>query len=95
MQYREGLTDFQRVLDSQRSLFLQQDSLVSTQGGLMQALVDLYTAMGGGWEHGRSRPVVDDATRETMERRSDWKGILAAPLPPPDALPTSSEPARP
>jgi hypothetical protein len=38
--------------------------------------------MGGGWEQGRSRPVVDDATRNTMSRRSDWNGILAAPLPP-------------
>jgi outer membrane protein TolC len=95
LQYREGLTDFQRVLDSQRSLFLQQDTLVSTQGGLMQSLVAIYKAMGGGWEQGRSRPVVDDATRDTMERRSDWKGILAEPLPPPDALPTSPATARP
>ena len=95
LQYREGLTDFQRVLDSQRALFLQQDSLVATQGGLMQSLVAIYKAMGGGWEQGRSRPVVDDATRETMERRSDWKGILAAPLPPPEALPSSSATPRP
>jgi len=90
LQYREGLTDFQRVLDSQRSLFLQQDTLVTAQGGVMQNVVAIYKAMGGGWEQGRSRPVVDDATRDTMERRSDWKGILAAPLPPPDALPTSA-----
>ena len=95
LQYREGLTDFQRVLDSQRSLFLQQDTLVTAQGGVMQNVVAIYKAMGGGWEQGRSRPVVDDATRDTMERRSDWKGILAAPLPPPDALPTSSATARP
>ena len=32
--------------------------------------------MGGGWEQGRSRPVLDDVTRETMGRRSKWKGIL-------------------
>ena len=95
LQYREGLTDFQRVLDSQRSLFLQQDTLVTAQGGVMQNVVAIYKAMGGGWEQGRSRPVVDDATRETMERRSDWKGILAAPLPPPEALPPSSATARP
>ena len=95
LQYREGLTDFQRVLDSQRSLFLQQDTLVTAQGGVMQNVVAIYKAMGGGWEQGRSRPVVDDATRETMERRSDWKGILAAPLPPPDALPTSSATSKP
>jgi hypothetical protein len=51
--------------------------------------------MGGGWEQGRSRPVIDDATREAMERRSDWKGILTEPLPPPDALPPPSATARP
>ena len=34
LQYREGLTDFQRVLDSQRVLFVQQDLLVTSQGGL-------------------------------------------------------------
>jgi outer membrane protein, multidrug efflux system len=85
LQYREGLTDFQRVLDSQRALFSQQEFLASTRGGLMQNLVAIYKAMGGGWEPGRSRPVVDDATRDTMQRRSDWKDILTAPLPAPGA----------
>jgi outer membrane protein TolC len=85
VQYREGLTDFDRVLDTQRLLFAQQDLLASTRGSLTQNLIALYKAMGGGWEQGRARPVLDDATRETMERRSDWKGLLAAPLPPPGA----------
>jgi len=48
-------------------------------------VVAIYKAMGGGWEQGRSRPVLDDATRETMGQRSDWKNMLAAPLPPADA----------
>ena len=98
IQYREGLTDFQRVLDSQRVLFSQQDQLVSSQGGLTQNLIALYKAMGGGWEAGRSRPVLDDATRDTMNRRSDWNGILEAPLPAPgaeDVQPTPSGAARP
>ncbi len=85
VQYREGLADFQRVIDSQRVLFSQQDLLVTSRGGLTQSLIALYKAMGGGWEAGRSRPVVDDATRETMSRRSNWKGLLTAPLPPADA----------
>jgi len=83
LQYREGLVDFQRVLDSQRTLFSQQELLVTTRGNLAQNLVALYKAMGGGWEQGRSRPVVDNATRETMDQRSDWKGMLAVPLPAP------------
>lgn len=89
-QYNEGLIDFQRVLDSQRTLFSEQDQLVASRGSLSQSLIAIYKAMGGGWEAARSRPVLDDATQETMGRRSDWKGLLAAPLPPPgaDALPT-------
>jgi len=85
IQYREGLADFERVLDSQRTLVAQQDILVTSRGNLTQSLISLYKAMGGGWEQGRSRPVLDDATRETMGQRSDWKGLLAAPLPAPGA----------
>jgi outer membrane protein TolC len=97
IQYREGLTDFERVLDSQRVLFAQQDFLVSSRGSLTQNLIALYKAMGGGWEPGRSRPVLDDVTRETMNQRSDWKGVLEVPLPMPDAdaLPNSSGTAKP
>ena len=97
IQYREGLTDFERVLDSQRVLFAQQDFLVSARGSLTQNLIALYKAMGGGWEQGRSRPVLDDVTRDTMNQRSDWKGVLEAPLPTPDAdaLPNSSGTAKP
>jgi len=98
IQYREGLTDFQRVLDSQRVLFSQQDQLVSSQGSLTQNLIALYKAMGGGWEQGRSLPVLDDATRETMKRRSDWNDILDAPLPAAgadDVPPTPAGAARP
>ena len=97
LQYREGLTDFQRVLDSQQTFFSQQELLVTSRGNLAQNLIALYKAMGGGWEQGRSRPVLDDVTRETMRRRSDWKGMLAAPLPAPgtDAQPNRSGTAKP
>ena len=85
VQYREGLVDFQRVLDSQRTLFSAQESLVASQGGVVQYLIAVYKAMGGGWQAGRSRPVLDDATQATMGERSDWKSLLQAPLPPPSA----------
>ena len=82
LQYQEGLVGFERVLDSQRSLFAQQERLVTTRGGVTQSLVSLYKAMGGGWQGGRSREVLDEATRETMLERSNWKDLLTAPLPP-------------
>jgi outer membrane protein TolC len=85
IQYREGLVDFQRVLDSQRTLFSQQERLVASRGNVTLSLITLYKAMGGGWEASRSRAVIDDQTLETMTERSEWKGLLEAPLPPPPA----------
>jgi NodT family efflux transporter outer membrane factor (OMF) lipoprotein len=83
IQYREGLVDFERVLDSQRTLFSQQERLVTTRGSATQSLIALYKAMGGGWQAGRGRPILDNETREAIGERSDWKGLLSAPLPPP------------
>jgi multidrug efflux system outer membrane protein len=94
LQFREGLVDFSRVLDAQRVLFLQQDALVQSRGGLAQNLVALYKAMGGGWEPGRARPVLDDATLDTMNRRSAWNGLLEAPLPPAGEDPRPAIPPR-
>jgi multidrug efflux system outer membrane protein len=81
VQYQEGLVDFERVLDSQRSLFGQQDRLVTTRGSVAQSLVALFKATGGGWEAGRTREVLDEPTRTDMTERSDWNGLLTAPLP--------------
>jgi multidrug efflux system outer membrane protein len=81
IQYREGLVDFERVLDSQRTLFGQQDRLVASRGSVTQSLIALYKAVGGGWQAARTRPIVDDATREQMTERSNWQDLIDAPLP--------------
>jgi NodT family efflux transporter outer membrane factor (OMF) lipoprotein len=47
--YRNGLTNFQNVLDMERSLFDEQDKYVASQGALSQNVVRIYKAMGGGW----------------------------------------------
>ena len=47
--YRSGLADFQRVLDSQRALFEQQDALAASRGRRVQYLIQIYAALGGGW----------------------------------------------
>ncbi len=92
IQYREGLVDFQRVLDSQRTLFSQQERLVASRGNVTLNLIALYKALGGGWETGRSKPVLDTQTNKTMRERSKWKGLLDAPLPPaPNSAPDFSE----
>ena len=83
LQYREGLVDFQRVLDSQRVLFSQQERLVASEGSVAQSLITVYKAMGGGWQAARLRPILDDATQATMGGRSNWGTLLRAPLPSP------------
>ena len=50
VQYRQGSTTYQRVLDTQRFLVRQEDQLASTQGDVALNLVATYKALGGGWE---------------------------------------------
>ena len=49
-QYRSGLTDFQNVLDTQRTLLLRQDDQAVAEGTVIANLVLLYRALGGGWD---------------------------------------------
>lgn len=47
--YRQGLAEFQNVLDAQRTLLNYQETLVQAQGNSLISLVELYKALGGGW----------------------------------------------
>ena len=47
--YRSGLTDFQNVLDMERTLFQQQDAFAESEGIVTQQMVRVYRAFGGGW----------------------------------------------
>ena len=48
--YRNGLADFLRVLDSERTLYQAEDALVQSRRNVSEDLVRLYKALGGGWE---------------------------------------------
>ncbi len=48
--YKEGLTDFQNVLDAQRALFAIENQLAEARGNTVAILVRLYKALGGGWD---------------------------------------------
>jgi NodT family efflux transporter outer membrane factor (OMF) lipoprotein len=50
LQYEQGFADYQRVLDTQRSLVLQQDGLAESRGKVALNLVAVYKALGGGWQ---------------------------------------------
>lgn len=48
--YLQGLTNFQNVLDTQRSLFSQQDRLAESSGAVVLELISVYRSLGGGWQ---------------------------------------------
>ncbi|MCC8393663.1 TolC family protein [Paraburkholderia sp. MMS20-SJTR3] len=72
--YREGYSDFQRVLDAQRALFAQQDAYVVNRSNSIGSLIALYKALGGGWY--AEQPLIDSATRAQMQQRTDWGDLL-------------------
>jgi NodT family efflux transporter outer membrane factor (OMF) lipoprotein len=81
LRYREGFSDYQRVLDSQQSLFTQQQRYISIQGDSVRNLVRVYTALGGGWENSRGLPYIDPGTIEQMQGRTDWGGLIETAYP--------------
>lgn len=48
--YRGGKTNFQNVLDTQRTLFLAQNALAVSEGQIVINLISMYKALGGGWD---------------------------------------------
>jgi len=53
--YKDGLADFQNVLDAQRSMLDNENQLVTAKGDAAISLVSLYKALGGGWDPNEPR----------------------------------------
>ena len=51
-QMSAGTVNILTVLNTENALFSAQDTLVQVQYSHLQALVDLFTALGGGWHQG-------------------------------------------
>jgi NodT family efflux transporter outer membrane factor (OMF) lipoprotein len=64
LQYKEGTIDITGLLNTESSMFNAQGSLVQTKLAKLQASVQLYIAMGGGWNQKQS----DD----TFVKQLDW-----------------------
>jgi NodT family efflux transporter outer membrane factor (OMF) lipoprotein len=92
IQYREGAVDFQRVLDAQRSLLQEQNSLARTRSSVATNLIALYKALGGGWEMRVGQPFVPDSMRIEMQERTNWGDLFTKPLPPDNANGSSQTP---
>jgi NodT family efflux transporter outer membrane factor (OMF) lipoprotein len=81
-QYREGATDYERVLDAQRSMLAQENSYAQIRSSVVTNLIALYKALGGGWEMRVGQPLVPDSMQQDMKQRTDWDNYFSpAPVP--------------
>jgi len=79
LQYKEGLADYQRVLDSIRSLTSKQDQHAAIQGNIATNLIAMYKALGGGWEIRDRRRAIPQDIKQKMKNRTNWGKMLDDP----------------
>ncbi|MBW2201692.1 MAG: efflux transporter outer membrane subunit [Deltaproteobacteria bacterium] len=93
LQYKEGLTDYTRVLNTQQLLVAQQDNLASSRGDIIRYLIAVYKSLGGGWESRVGKDIIPEQTLETMGKRTDWGDLLTPISLPvePEQLPTGKD----
>ena len=76
LQYRDGVSDYTRVLDTQEFLVNQQDFLTSTKGEIARNVIAIYKALGGGWQLRGDDEFIQNDMKEMMRQRTDWGNIL-------------------
>ena len=80
IQYRDGVENYQRVIDTQTSLVSQQDLWTQTRGSIATNLIEMYRALGGGWQirqvNGTNDHYVQEELKNKMRKRTDWGNIL-------------------
>ena len=79
-QYQNGMIDFNTVISTLNADADQQDLLASTQGSVATNLVQVYLALGGGWQIRDNKDPVEllpaDMKDEMRERTGAWKRVL-------------------
>jgi NodT family efflux transporter outer membrane factor (OMF) lipoprotein len=76
VQYEDGGTDYTTVLDTHRQLVIQEDNYTANRGQIVQSLVGLYRALGGGWKIREGKDFLQEDTYKEMRERTDWGGLL-------------------
>ncbi len=78
IQYREGAADFTRVLTAQQAKLDEDDALAIARGSVSLSVIDLYRALGGGWELRSGHDVVPEGVKAEMADRTWWGDLLDA-----------------
>jgi NodT family efflux transporter outer membrane factor (OMF) lipoprotein len=76
LQYKAGETSYTTVITSEQSELSIEDSVATTKGAVVQGLIGVYRALGGGWEIREGHDVISDEVKAEMERRTNWGRML-------------------
>ena len=76
LQYTEGITLYQSVLDTNRQLITQQDTYAQARGNIATNLIAVYRSLGGGWELRKEREFIPETMATEMAARTDWGDLL-------------------
>ena len=74
--YRDGVTNYTTVIDTQRIQFLQQGAYISAKGDTAMKLIAAYKALGGGWQRRENQPFINNDNKSDMQQRTNWGELL-------------------
>jgi NodT family efflux transporter outer membrane factor (OMF) lipoprotein len=93
VQYQAGTVDFTRITQLEQNLVLQQNTLAQARGEIAQGLIQIYRALGGGWEF-RLAGVEPGQSSPTATGPSDAAPPPLAPPAQTSPTPTTMKPAQ-
>ena len=93
-QYRAGTIDFTQVTQLEQALVLQQDTLARARNEIASGLIQVYRALGGGWELRSTDCPPTDLPPQGTAPPEGTSPPPAEPLPAPHAEPGLEEGAR-
>ncbi|ROS00141.1 outer membrane protein TolC [Sinobacterium caligoides] len=79
-QYENGLVSYQRLLSTVEKMTRNEDNYAQIKGNIAGQVVQLYKALGGGWQLENGQPLLNDDTVEQMNKRTDWGDMLTQPI---------------
>lgn len=75
-QYRDGIADYSRILNTQTALLRSQSNLIQARQQVSSNLVSVYKGLGGGWQIRQNQEFLPDTVLAEMAYRTDWGDLL-------------------
>lgn len=75
-QYRDGIADYSRILNTQTALLNSQANLIEARQQVSSNLVAVYKGLGGGWQIRQNQEFLPETVLAEMAYRTDWGDLL-------------------